>query len=60
VYGSEFSKEMLGQVQRETGVGVEILSSIRKLSLNKKLPEGNLKESYRFAPAIGLALRTPT
>ncbi|MFH0989026.1 MAG: hypothetical protein V1799_03310 [bacterium] len=59
VYGSEFSKDLLGQVQRETGVGVEISSSIRKLSLNKKLPEENLKESYRFAPAIGLALRTP-
>ena len=58
LYGTDVSSAVALQVQRETGVETQTLNAVRYLSPSKKLYEPYLKESCRFAPAIGLALRT--
>jgi Tfp pilus assembly PilM family ATPase len=58
LYGIDVSSVIASQVQRETGVETQTLDAVRNLSPSKKLYEQYVKESSRFAPAIGLALRT--
>jgi Tfp pilus assembly PilM family ATPase len=58
LYGVGVSSAAASQVQRETGVETLLLNAVRNLSPSKKLYEPYVKESSRFAAAIGLALRS--
>jgi len=58
LYGIDVSSPAASQVQRETGVETLPLNAVRNLPPSKKLYEPYVRESSRFASAIGLALRT--
>ena len=58
LYGFNVTPKTLNQIQRETGIATLALDSMRNLIPSKKLNEAYVKESSRFAAAIGLALRT--
>lgn len=58
LYGFDISPQTLSHIQRETGMTTVALDSVRNLTPSKKLYEEYLKDSSRFAAAIGLALRT--
>ena len=58
LHGIEITPQTVSSVQRETAIETEALDAVRHLTLSKKLYEPYVKESSRFAAAIGLALRT--
>jgi len=58
LYGFDVSPQLNHQIQKETGLATSGLDAARNLTPSKKLYEPYLKESSRFAAAIGLALRT--
>ena len=58
LYGFDVTPHTASQIQKETGIATMALDSLRNLVLSKKLYEEYVKESSRFAAAIGLALRT--
>jgi len=57
LHGIEITPQTVSSVQRETAIETEALDAVRHLTLSKKLYEPYVKESSRFAAAIGLALR---
>ncbi len=58
LYGQPVSPEIVSQVRTENDVQTIVLNSLRKLPLGGKVYASFTKESYRFAPAIGLGLRS--
>lgn len=58
LHGIEITPQTVSSVQRETGIQTKGLDAVRNLVLSKKLYGPFVKESSRFAAAIGLALRT--
>jgi Tfp pilus assembly PilM family ATPase len=58
LYGFDITPQLLSQIQKETGMATVAMDAKRNLTPSKKLYEPYLKESSRFAAAIGLALRT--
>jgi hypothetical protein len=58
LYGFDISPQMIQHIQKETGIATLVLDSMRNLAPSRKLYEEYVKESSRFAAAIGLALRT--
>ncbi len=58
LHGIEITPQTVIAIQRETAIQTVALDAVRHLALSKKLYEPFVKESFRFAAAIGLALRT--
>ncbi len=58
LYGFDITPQTISQIQKETGIATLILDSVRNLVPSKKLYEAYVKDSSRFAAAVGLALRT--
>ncbi len=58
LYGFDISPHSIGQIQKETGISTLALDSLRNLEPSKKLYAEYVKDSSRFAAAVGLALRT--
>jgi Tfp pilus assembly PilM family ATPase len=58
LYGFDISAKTVNQIQKETGIATLALDSMRNLVPSKKLYEAYVKDSSRFAAAVGLALRT--
>ena len=60
LHGSDVSQNLVLELRTETGIKQTLtINSCRKLPTSKKIPQPLMQESYRFAAAIGLALRTP-
>jgi len=59
LHGNEVPAELPKTLFKETGVQCVALNSVRKLAATAKLYKPFLQESYRFAAAVGLALRKP-
>ncbi|MBI4429167.1 MAG: pilus assembly protein PilM [Ignavibacteriales bacterium] len=57
LHGNEIAPEMPKTLHKETGVQCVALNAVRKLTASNKLYKPFVQESYRFAAAIGLALR---
>ena len=57
LHGNEVAPEMPKALFKETGVQCVALNAVRKLAASSKLYKPFVQESYRFAGAIGLALR---
>ncbi len=57
LHGNEIPKDLPKILHSETGIQCVALNSVRKLATSPKLYKPLLQESYRFAAAIGLALR---
>ncbi len=57
LHGNEVSPEMPKVIHKETGLQCVALNAVRKLAASGKLYKPFVQESYRFAAAIGLALR---
>ncbi|HLE33523.1 MAG TPA: hypothetical protein VJB38_13030 [Bacteroidota bacterium] len=58
IYGLPVPPETVKQIRAETETQTIVINSLRKLPLAGKVYEQFTKESNRFAPAIGLGLRT--
>jgi hypothetical protein len=58
MYGFDITPQTINQIQKETGIATLALDSLRNLVPSKKLDEAYVKDSSRFAAAVGLALRT--
>ncbi|MCX6134084.1 MAG: pilus assembly protein PilM [Ignavibacteriales bacterium] len=58
LYGFDVTSQIINQIQKETGIATLALDCVRNLVPSKKLYEAYVKDSSRFAAAIGLALRT--
>jgi len=58
LYGFDITPQTLQQLQREAGVTPVLLDAVRNLVPSKKVSEDYVKDSSRFAAAVGLALRT--
>jgi Tfp pilus assembly PilM family ATPase len=58
LYGFNITPQLISQIQKESGIATIVLDSMRNLVTSKKLDEAYVKESSRFAAAVGLALRT--
>jgi len=58
LYGFGVTAQLVSQIQKETGMATTALDAVRNLLPSKKIYEAYVKESSRFAAAIGLALRT--
>jgi Tfp pilus assembly PilM family ATPase len=58
LYGFDITSRTINQIQKETGIATLALDSMRNLVPSKKLYEAYVKDSSRFAAAVGLALRT--
>jgi Tfp pilus assembly PilM family ATPase len=58
LHGLDISKGFVLSLRQETGIKQTVaLNAFRKITPSKKLPAALLKESHKFAAAIGLALR---
>jgi hypothetical protein len=57
LYGFNIASQLIRQIQKESGIATFALDSVRNLVPSKKIFEPYMKESSRFAAAIGLALR---
>jgi len=58
LHGVDIAHEFVVSLRTTTGVKQTLeMNSLRKLRVADKLPKPFIKESYRFAAAIGLALR---
>jgi Tfp pilus assembly PilM family ATPase len=58
LYGFDITPHTISQIQKETGIATLALDSMRNLVPSKKLYAEYVKDSSRFAAAVGLALRT--
>jgi Tfp pilus assembly PilM family ATPase len=58
LYGYGISQETLQPLQRETGINPVLLDAVRNMTTSKHVYEEYIKDSSRFAAAVGLALRT--
>ncbi len=58
LYGMNVPPDFLTSLKTETGLQVSLLDALRKLAAGSALSKPMLKESHRFAAAVGLALRT--
>ncbi|HCA80609.1 MAG TPA: hypothetical protein DEP53_12845 [Bacteroidetes bacterium] len=58
LYGFGISQETLQPLQREAGITPVLLNAVRNMTTSKHVYEEYVRESSRFAAAIGLALRT--
>ena len=58
LYGLGVAPETVKQIRTETDTQTIVINSLRKLPLTGKVYQQFTKESNRFAPAIGLGLRT--
>lgn len=60
LHGSDISQNLILELRTEIGIKQTLtMNSCRKLPTANKVPKSLMQESYRFAAAIGLALRTP-
>jgi hypothetical protein len=60
LHGSDIPQNLILELRTETGIKQTLtINSCRKLPTSKKVSQPLMQESYRFAAAIGLALRTP-
>ncbi len=57
-YGLDVPPDVLKQIRSETNIQAIIVNSLRKLPVAGKIFQQYTKSSNRFAPAIGLGLRT--
>ncbi|MEX2116039.1 MAG: hypothetical protein WEB37_04075 [Bacteroidota bacterium] len=57
LYGQPVPSEVVSQIRADTKIQTIVLNSLRKLPVAGKVYAQFTKESYRFAPAIGLGLR---
>lgn len=58
LYGFGVSEESLQPLQREAGITPVLLNAVRNMATSKHVFEDYVKQSSRFAAAVGLALRT--
>ena len=59
LHGADIAQDFVLSLRTTTGIKQTLaMNSLRKIRAADKLPKQYLKESYRFAAAIGLALRT--
>ncbi|MGB2868372.1 MAG: pilus assembly protein PilM [Bacteroidota bacterium] len=59
LHGIDVTQDLIVALRNETGIKQTLpLNSLRKLPASEKIYKPFLKESYRFAAAIGLALRS--
>jgi Tfp pilus assembly PilM family ATPase len=58
LYGQPVPPDVVSQIRTDTDIQTIVLNSLRKLPLAGKIYAPFTKESYRFAPAIGLGLRS--
>jgi Tfp pilus assembly PilM family ATPase len=59
LHGTDFTPSLVASLRIETGIKQTLaMNSLRKVRADKKLHPPYVKESHRFAAAIGLALRT--
>lgn len=58
LYGQPTAPEVISQIRAETDIQTIMLNSLRKLPVGGKIYAPFTKESFRFAPAIGLGLRS--
>lgn len=58
IHGQEVSAETIKQLRSETSTQVLMVNAVRKITVSGKIYQPFLKESYRFAAAIGLGLRS--
>jgi len=58
LYGQSVPSDVVSQIRADTDIQTIVLNSLRKLPVAGKVYAQFTKESYRFAPAIGLGLRT--
>jgi Tfp pilus assembly PilM family ATPase len=58
LYGEQVGPEMLKEIRDQADTQTIVLNSLRKLPVAGKLYEPFVKENHRFAPAIGLGLRS--
>jgi Tfp pilus assembly PilM family ATPase len=59
LHGTEIPQELILELRSETGIKQTLaINALRKLPVASKVPKPLMQESYRFAAAIGLALRT--
>ncbi|MEX1139657.1 MAG: hypothetical protein WEB33_03595 [Bacteroidota bacterium] len=58
LYGQSVVPDVVSQIRSDTKIQTLVLNSLRKLPVAGKVYAQFTKESYRFAPAIGLGLRS--
>jgi hypothetical protein len=59
LHGADIAQSLVVSLRSTTDIKQTLaMNSLRKLRADKKLHQPFVKESYRFAAAIGLALRT--
>ncbi len=59
LHGSDITDNLIKELRMETGIKQTLaINSCRKLPTSNKVPKPLMHESYRFAAAIGLALRS--
>jgi Tfp pilus assembly PilM family ATPase len=59
LHGSDIAQSLILELRKETGIKQTLaMNSCRKLPTSGKVSKPLLQESYRFAAAIGLALRS--
>ena len=59
LHGSDISEKLIQELRSETGIKQTLtINACRKLPTSSKVSKPLMKESYRFAAAIGLALRS--
>ena len=59
-HGQEVPVETIKQLRTDTKKQVLMVNAVRKLTVSGKIYQPFLKESYRFAAAIGVGLRSPS
>jgi len=59
LHGNDVPADFPKALFKETGIQCVALNAVRKLAASAKLYKPFVQESYRFAAAIGLALRKP-
>ena len=60
LHGTDIPQSLILELRNETGIKQTLtINSCRKLPTSGKVSKALMQESYRFAAAIGLALRTP-
>ncbi len=58
LYGQQVPPDVVSQIRADADIQTIVLNSLRKLRVAGKVYAQFTKESYRFAPAIGLGLRS--
>lgn len=58
LYGEQVEAEVVKEIRNQTDTQTIVMNSLRKLPVAGKLYEPFVKQSHRFAPAIGLGLRS--